>query len=91
MERRATEGELMKYEKLFLRLSLRKYLLKQRDYSGYRNQLLNNHRQVSKELFDTVVAECIREGLLTVSKGQKGGEILTWHEEKVADLEVGRG
>jgi hypothetical protein len=81
----------MNYDKLFLRLSLRKYLLKQRDHSGYRNQLLNNHRQVSKELFDAVVAECIGEGLLTVSTGQKGGEILTWHEEAVANLEVGRG
>jgi hypothetical protein len=80
----------MNHEHLFLKLKVRKFMLKQRGHGSWRGQLFANFRNtrgVSKELFDAVLAECIREGLITVTAGEKGGEILTWHEENIA-LEV---
>jgi hypothetical protein len=83
----------MNPEQLFLKLKIRKFLLKQRACATWRGQLFGNFRNTpgaSRELFDAVINACVAEGTITVSKGQKGGELLTWHEEAIK-LEVGRG
>jgi hypothetical protein len=84
----------MNHEHVFLKLKIRRFMLKQRGYGSWRGQLFANFRNtrtVSRELFDAVIAECIGEGLITVVSGEKGGEVLTWHEEAIIPLGVARG
>jgi hypothetical protein len=76
---------------LSLKLGLWRYFLKQENKTRSRNWLQQNYHRVPLEIFDAVVAECVSEGLFTVSVGPKGGEFLTWHEENIKLMEVLRG
>lgn len=72
-----------RYKKTRLLLALRKCLLGMASRECYRSALPQRWPWASKELFDEVVTECLREGLLTERQGKQGATILTWHEEKV--------
>jgi len=79
----------MNHEQMFFKLKLRKYMLRVRDNSITRGVLLNAYRAVPIEVIDAVIDDCIREGTLTVTTGNKSCQVYTWNEG--APVEVNRG
>lgn len=80
----------MNHEELVFKLKLRRWMLKIRNNSATLGVIRANYRNVPLELIDAVIAECLRDGTLTVSTGFRNCQVYTWHEEAVA-LEVPRG
>jgi hypothetical protein len=75
------------FDKLRLRLALRKSLLNMRDCAAHRSALVRRFTWCTLGLFDEVIAECTQEGLISVQKGRNGGDIIVWHENKVPTQE----
>jgi hypothetical protein len=76
----------LNYSHLRLKLAIRKAMLTLRDRQSGRKSLLQRFPWADQGLFDAVVEECLREGTLTQKPGQRGAEILMWHEERVQVL-----
>jgi hypothetical protein len=71
------------FNHLRLKLAIRKAMITLRDRECSRALLFQRFRWASRDLFEAVVAECLREGTLTQKTGSRGAEILAWHEEAI--------
>ena len=73
------------YNHLRLKLAIRKAMLSTPDHEYGRRSLFCRFKWASRELFDTVVAECIAEGTLAEGESSRNKvPVLTWHEDAAA-------
>lgn len=71
------------YDHMHMRLRIRKALLRSRDNSLSRALLFSRFHNTHISLIDEVVAQLVADGLLTSTKGARGGVIYTWKEEVI--------
>jgi len=73
----------MNCEELFLKLMIRRYLMKYPD-GVYRSLVVQNFWRTPRALLDQVLDGCISEGVVTLSKGERGAVRLAWNDTTIA-------
>jgi hypothetical protein len=79
----------MGLENLFVKLQVRRFMLRQPEHTSSRNDL-NAHllATVPAKHAGEAINECVLEGLISFSQG---GSCLHWHEEVIGLMEVLHG